>query len=408
MRILAAGVLALLVLPAQAKEGDTFRPFVSAGYFYDSNLFRLADDQSPGFPRDDHYGIFSAGVDVDWKPGRQQIVANATKTLVRYDRNTVYDFDGRDYKATWNWRLGNRLSGNLGATQSLSQSNFDSVGLVNNEVDRKRRFGRAEWEFHPRWRVGGAVAQTDNTNSAPTQFSQDFDQEVQEAFLGYRTPKGSSLLVQLRRIDSDFPTMQILSYNPFLPVVAVSDNSYEQREYNLLGDWKLSGKVTLRGLAGWVEREYTNVLKGSFDGLDPWLVARPDYSGFNGRLSGDWYASGKTLLSVAAYRELAGAQDINASSVLKTGGSLNGIWVLHEKWRLSAGTTVENRDFRGDMGAGTEPREDDTVGATLSLNYMPRQNVSVDAGVKGGRRDSNNNVEDYSFHSFFLNVRADF
>lgn len=402
--LMGLALAAMLALPAQAKEGDTFRPFASLGYFNDSNLFRLSDDESPGFPRDDRYSVLSAGLDVDWKRGRQQVVANATKTWVRYDRNTAFDSDGSDYKATWNWRLGNRLSGNLGANESRSQSNFDSVGLVNNLVKRKRYFGRAEWEFHPRWRIGGGLDETDNTNSDPSQISNDFQQQTQDLTLSYHTPKGSKLRAQVRRIDAEFPTMRILGYHPILPVVAVADNSYKQTEYNLLGDWKLSGKVTLHGQAGWVDRQYENALKGSFGGYDPWLVPRPDFSGFTGRMTADWYATGKTLLSVSAYRELGGAGDINATSVLKNGGSLNGVWLIREKWRLNAGGTYENRDFEGDPNQ----RSDDTVGSSLSLSYMPIRAVSIDVGVRAGRRDSNIADDEYTFNSWFANVRADF
>ena len=198
-------------MPAQAKEGDTFRPFVSYGTFYDSNLFRLADNESPGTPRDDRYSVLSAGLNVDWKPGRQEIVANATKTRVRYNRNTMFDSDGNDYQATWNWQLGNRLSGNAGASESLSQSNFDSVGLVNNQVTRKRRFGRAEWAFHPRWRIGGGIETADYANSASSLASQDAQTQARDVVLSYYTPKGSNLRAQVRRIDAEFPNPQCLS-----------------------------------------------------------------------------------------------------------------------------------------------------------------------------------------------------
>lgn len=401
----------LLAMPVQAKEGDTFRPFVSLGHFYDSNLFRLAESEySQVSQRSEQYDVLSAGLNVDWKLDRQQLVVNATKTLVRYDLNTVYDSDGSDYKATWNWRLGNRLTGNLGAAESLSQSNFDSVGLVNNQVKRKRSFGRAEWEFHPRWRIGGGVEEIDNTNSALSQASNDFQQQAIDAALIYRTPKGSNIRVQMRQIEADFSTLKILEYHPFLPVVAVSDNSYKQTDYNLRSEWRVSGKLTLHGQAGWVDRQYKNILKGSFGGYSPWLVDRPDFSGFVGRVSGDWYATGKTLLSVSAYRELGGAQDINASSVLKTGASVNGVWLIREKWRLNADATFENREFRGELDPNsTQPqRNDDTSGASLSLNYAPTQAVSLDVGMRVGRRDSNISVENYEFKSLFANVRADF
>jgi exopolysaccharide biosynthesis operon protein EpsL len=404
----------LLVMPAQAKEGDTFRPFVSLGHFYDSNLFRLAESEySQVSQRSEQYDVLSAGLNVDWKLGRQQFVVNATKTLVRYDLNTVYDSDGSDYKATWNWRLGNRLTGNLGATESLSQSNFDSVGLVNNQVKRKRSFGRAEWEFHPRWRIGGGVEKTDNTNSAPSQIPNDYQWQAQDVVLTYHTPKGSKLRAQVSRVDAEFPNPDHVTCSfPFPPPCSfpslpteVADNSYKQTEYKLLGDWRVSGKLTLRGQAGWVDRQYENVLRGDLAG-SPELKERPDFSGFSGRMAADWYATGKTLLSVSMYQELGGAGDINAISVLKKGASADGVWLVREKWRLNAGATFENRDFKGDPG--TLQRNDDTLGASLSLNYAPTQAVSLDVGMRVGRRDSNISVENYEFKSLFANVRADF
>lgn len=418
--LLAAGLTlgALLALPAMAKEGDTFRPFVSLGYFYDSNLFRL-DQGEPILEggvlntdpqRSDQYGVLSAGVNVDWKPGRQQVIANATKSLIRYDHYGSLDFDGDDLQATWNWRLGNRLSGDLGAARSTTQSSFEDIRAVNNEVDRERRFGRAEWEFHPRWRIGGGVEDVDNTNSALSQISQDFQLQAYDVVLGYRTPKGSNLRAQVRAIDADFPNPQIFFVCDLPPcppsplVLKVADNSYEQTEYNLLGDWRVTGKLTLRGRAGWVDRSYDNQLSNG--GV---LVQRPDFSDFAGRVTGDWYATAKTLLSVSAYQELGGAQDINASSVLKRGASVNGVWLMREKWRLSAGATFENRDFRGDPGTSLLPqRNDDTLGASLALSYAPIKPVSVDAGARAGRRDSNLSFEDYEFHSLFVSARADF
>ncbi|ODU51050.1 MAG: hypothetical protein ABS92_01140 [Thiobacillus sp. SCN 63-374] len=400
---------ALLVQPALAWEGDTFRPFVSLGQFYDSNLFRLSDSaNSSGIQRDDRYRVLSGGLNVDWKPGRQQLVASATKTFVRYDRNTFLDYQGNDVQATWNWRLGNRLSGNLGATETTGQSSFGDIGVVNNKFTRKRRFGRADWEFHPRWRIGAGVEETDNANSAPSQFVWDYHQTTEDVTLGYQTPKGSRLRAQVRRIDASFPNQQILQ--TFLGLfAAVADNSYEQTEYNLLGDWSLSGKLTLHWTAGWVDRRYDNMLQSNIiGGYYAALEPRSDFSGFNGRVTADWYATGKTLFSMSLYQELAGAQDINATSVLKKGASVNGAWLIREKWRLNAGVTFENRDFRGDMGAGLPQRTDDTWGTSLSVNYAPIQAVSIDLGVSSGRRDSNTSVYEYTFNSAFVNVRADF
>lgn len=404
---------ALLVLPAYAKEGDTFRPFVSYTRYYDSNLYRLAESEYSLVPQlSDQYSVLSAGLNVDWKPGRQQVMASASKSLIRFSKYNQLDYDGSDYQLQWNWRLGNHWSGQAGATENLTQSSFSDLGQqINNLVTRKRRFGRAEWEFHPRWRIGAGVENSDYANSASSLASQNVQQQARDVTLSYLTPKGSALRAQVRRIDASFPNQQILQAGLLfgVPVALVADNSYKQTEYNLLGDWSVSGKLVLHGLAGWVDRRYensllSNIVNGYFAALSP----RPNFSGFNGRISADWYATGKTLLSVSAYQELGGAQDINASSVLKKGASVNGVWLIREKWRLNAGATFENRDFKGDPGTTQLQRNDDTISESLSISYMPIEAVSVDVGVSAGRRDSNISVEDYQFHMVFANVRADF
>lgn len=400
-------VAALAAGSAWAHEGDTFRPFLSAGYFSDSNLFRLDDNESPSTPRPDRYALYQGGLNVDWKPGRQQVLLSATKTLIRYDRNTYLDFNGDDLQGTWNWRLGNRVSGKLGATRSTSQSSFSDIGLVNNSVDRERRFGRVEWELHPRWRIGGGIETTDNTNSAPSQISQNFTQDSYDLVLTYLTPKGSSLRAQVRHTQADYPVMQVLS--AFFIFADMADTSFSQTEYLLGSDWRVSGKLTLRGQAGWVERAYANELRGT-QGYIATLVERPDFSGFTARVTGDWFPTGKTLVSTTLYQELGGATDINASSVLKRGVKLDGVWLVREKWRLNAGATFENRDYRGDPGTvpGLTRRNDDTLGGSLGVSYTPVEAVSVDVGLQAGRRDSNINGENYSFHTLYLSVRGDF
>lgn len=410
-------VAALAAGTACAHEGDTFRPFVSAGYYYDSNLFRLDDGESPGTARDERYALYQAGLNVDWTPGRQQLIVRASKTLVRYDRYSYLDFDGDDLEGTWNWRLGNRLTGRVGATQSTSQSSFDDLGLINNSVDRERRYGRAEWEFHPRWRIGGGVETTDNTNSDPSQVSQNFSQDTYDLALTYRTPKGSNLRAQIRRTEADYPSMQVMattcSIPPFCPPfpltpTLVADTSFEQTDYLLGGDWRVSGKLSLRGQAGWTERSYANQFRNTVG--TPTLVERPDFSGLTTRITGDWFPTGKTLVSGTLFQELGGASDINASSVLKRGARLDGVWLVREKWRMNAGLNFENRDYRGDPGSvpGLPRRNDDILGASLSLSYTPIRMLNVDVGLQAGRRDSNINGDDYDFHTLFANVRADF
>jgi len=163
----AIALAALQAMPAQAKEGDTFGAYASYAHYYDSNLFRLADDENAviienGIPtyttqRSDTFGVLNVGVDMDWKPGRQQVVASASKSFVRYSNFSSLDYDGSDYRGTWNWRLGNHWSGQLGASEVVTQTSFNDLNsvlgifvAVSNLVTRDRQFASAEWELHPR------------------------------------------------------------------------------------------------------------------------------------------------------------------------------------------------------------------------------------------------------------------
>lgn len=386
---------ALCALPAQAKEGDTFRPFVSYTQMWDDNLYRLSQAEIAAnlvTHASDRYGVLSAGLDVDWRPARQQVEARLSKSQVRFDRNTRLDYDGSDYQLKWNWRLGNHWSGRIGATEKVTQSSFsDLVNLqINNEITREDRFVDANWQFHPRWSVGAGATTLSSTNSAAQQASLDYDETAYTATLGYRTPKGSMLRLQLRRVNGDYPRRTVL----FL------DRAYTQDEINVLGDWTVSGKLVARGRLGYVQRQNDT-------------VSQRDFSGITGRLSADYLPTGKTLLSAAVYREIANSDDAIASYQLSTGASLSAAWMATSKLTLRATAQTENRAFEGDTGLmpGLPRRDEDTVSGSVSLSYSPLRMATVDVGVQAGERQSNvpfYAANAYRFRAVFVSMRLDF
>ncbi|MFZ5574890.1 MAG: XrtB/PEP-CTERM-associated polysaccharide biosynthesis outer membrane protein EpsL [Pseudomonadota bacterium] len=386
---------ALCALPAHAKEGDTFRPFVSYTRFWDDNLFRLSQAEIAAnlvTHASDRYGVLSAGLDVDWRPARQHVEARLSKNQVRFDRNAQLDYDGSDYQLKWNWRLGNHWSGRIGAAEKITQSSFsDLVNLqINNEITREDRFFDLNWQFHPRWSVGTGAASTTSTNSAAQQATLDYDETSYTATLGYRTPKGSTLRLQLRRVNGDYPRRTVL----FL------DRAYTQDEINFLGDWTVSGKLVARGRLGHVQRQNDT-------------VSQRDFSGITGRLSADYLPTGKTLLNAALFREIANSDDANASYQLSTGASLGAAWQATSKLTLRATAQAENRRFEGDTGLlpGVPLRDEDTVSGSVSLSYAPLRMAAVEVGVQAGERQSNVPLyaaNEYRFRAVFVSMRLDF
>lgn len=394
MKLLLAGLMALLALPAFAKEGDTFRPFVSYARYYDSNLFRLSDAEiaaaSQAFSKTtDQFGILSAGLNMDWKPGRQRVLASAGLSQTRYSRYSSQDNDGYDYQLRWNWQLGNHWSGQVGATNTQSQSSYSDVqvSFVPNEVTRERQFASANWLFHPRWQIGLNVDQADITNSAPAQRTSNYEDQGMGATMTYITPKGSRFSGQLRKVDAEYPNR----------VLGVIDNSYSQTEYNLLGDWRSTGKLAARGRLGYVQRDYP-------------VVSARSYAGWNGRVSADYFPTGKTLLNLAVYREIGNSDDTNATYSLNTGTTLGAAWLVTDKITLRANAGFVNSDYQGDPGVvvvGTT-RNEDVLSGSLSVSYVPVRMATIDLGLQAGSRDSNISVNDYNFHLVFVSARLDF
>lgn len=397
---------ALLVLPALAKDGDTFRPFVSYTRYYDSNLFRLAEGETTvvvengvvvPVTRDagsDQYGVLNAGLNMDWRPGRQSIQASASMNLVRFSRYTSLDYDGSDYQLRWNWRLGNHWTGRIGATESVTQTSFNDLSLggglqaINNQVTRDNQFVSAEWQFHPRWNVGLGADGVTVSNSTTQQAPLDYEETSVSASLGYTTPKGSQLRGQVRRAEGEYPNR--------LPGLSV-ERAYTQTEYNLLGDWNVAGKLVTRAKVGYVQRENDTAQNG--------------FSSLAGRLSADYVPTGKALLNWAVYRELSNSDDLNASYQLNTGTSLGASWLATSKVTLRASASFENRSFQNDTGLAQ--RDEDTLSGSLSLSYAPVRMATIDVGLQAGRRESNTDVVtvndfSYSFHSVFVSMRAFF
>ena len=403
MKWLLAGVMLLLALPSLAKEGDTFRPYVSYTRYYDSNLFRLAEGETTFVVQDgtivpvtldsasDQYDVLGIGIDVDWKFERQQIVASLSKTRVDYSKYSSLNYDGEDYRGTWNWRLGNHWSGQLGASQSVSQTNFSdfqTLLAVSNLVTRDRQFASAEWELHPRWRIGGGAAQSTSDNSSLQQRSQDYEDTSGYVYASYLTPKGSKLRGEIRRMDAEYPNRQLVS-------TSLIDNSYSQSEYNFLGDWTVTaGKLLTHLKLGLVDRRFDS-------------ISTRDYSELTGRLSADYYPTGKTVLTLAVYREPAPVEEVNSSFLVNTGANLNAAWLLSDKIIARASASYVQGSYELIL-PGQIQRVDDTVSGSLSLSYTPVPMATIDVGLQAGSRDSTYPSVDYGFHLFFVGVRADF
>lgn len=262
---------------------------------------------------------------------------------------------------------------------------------MNNQRTIRNVFGTANWQFHPRWQVGGGVSEVDVINSDVTQLPNNFKEQSEELNLTWTTPKGSSVRTQLRVAKATYPNT---------PPFASIDNGYSQQELNVFMVWPYSGLLQFQSRIGYQKRDHNSLSVRNFSGL-------------TGRVAMDYFATGKTRFTLNVYRELGAVSEISSSYRITSGSSLNGLWNITSKISLNGGLSRETDDFKGDPGFVTSNvpvRQDKSQNILLGLNYQPLRSTVIGLGLQNGRRVSNDVIylRSYKFNTIFANVRVDF
>lgn len=395
------GALLLISQPAHAWKGDTFQPFVSYGDNYDNNVFYLPKHGSmvliqngvPEFivgPVSDSSRELQFGANVDWRPGRQQILLQASEDLVRYSRYKTLDYNGSKLSADWDWHAGSRWDGSIGASRHTSQINFSNLQvftLVSDTFTERRAHVDGGFWIDPRWKIGIDSATSTLRNSSSSQSYLNFNQNSLGPFIEYRTRMGSTLTTQLLAVDSRYPNQQFVSGS-------LVDNSYRENELNITGVWPVTGKTQLQAQLGFIDRRNKNLPQRNF-------------SGFTTGLTAGYSPTGSTSLSLNLYRRSAGADVGYASFVLDTGESVNAKWDMTGTLTLEGGIGHDRFDYEGDPGLafGFPKRIDNVQNVSLALKYKPRETVTLTLGGALGYRNSSYSLYDYHFDMVFANLK---
>ena len=379
----------VLMLPGlvRAVDGDTFRPVVTYGYSYDSNLFRLENDFAAllyGIDTAIHSDTFQrlgVGFDLDWKQGRQRVVAKVLGSKTRFDRYSLLDYTGEDLNLEWQWQLGNYWSGRAGASRAKSLGTFREVtGLVSNTRSDENLFFDANYRIHPRWQASLRLNSRSYTYSAAGQRTSNNDTDAWTAGVYY-------LGNTLQRIGVEFRDSEI-NY-PNRAVTPILDTDYQDRSFNLVANWVATGKSSMNVRIGRVERTNKH-------------LPTQDYSGMNWRVDGNWGISGKSLLGASLYREVRNTEYATSNHALASGGSLNFIWQVMPKTRLQASISQEDLEY------DNIARQDKIKTATLAAVYEPWVGGEVSAGLQRETRDSNTFLYSYKSNALFLNANLKF
>ena len=376
---------------ADAAALDVIQPYLSTRVIHDSNLFRSSPDEGNSEVSETLTHI-EAGIKVRYPVSRQHFNLDFSINRNQFQRYEFLSHNGNNGQVVWNWEAGNLWQGDLGYTRSQTLASFvETQARVRDVRTQQSAFASANYTLHPDWRLhwGGRWSDLESGSSR----NQFLNRDETSGVLGvdYISNADNSLGLEGQLLEARFPESGITS-------ASNSDDSYSQVTISSVADWKYSGNSHFRGRFGYTQRRYSE------------LAAR-DFNGMTGRLTYDWSITGKTLLSVAAWREVGAASDVVSTFAVIKGSSLDVSWFPTSKIFVRGGFAHKSYDFRGDAGfvlGVIDQRKDDISSFGASVGYNPLHNIEL--SLKGiiEERDSTRVGVDYNYKLITADIRINF
>jgi len=379
-------IFAALIRPGLlwAAPEDTLSPYIARSISYDDNFFRLTTN-----PESEKIKQTIAGVKLNWKQSRQNVVIDASVANTKFDRFSELDYLGKNFLALWNWQLGNDFNGAAGYTYVKTLGSYaETQQVVNNLITQQHTFFDGAWQVHSRLRLNGAISR--DTYSQPSSSANGNETMNYEADAYYTPPSGNELGVRAMHQVGIYPVEQLVDGT-------LVNNNYTQDELLATIYWLYSGHIQANGQAGVVSRKQEQ------------LSAR-DFSGTTMRGKITWLATGKSNVDVSVWDEVDAYDDLTTSYTLSKGVSLGAIWNPTAKVSVTAKIQHVGRDFLGDPGLVLGPpqpvRHDNVNSASLFVAYQPIRAVNISGSIQNEHRTSNQPSYDYADN--FVNLTISF
>lgn len=391
-------VLGMMASPSHAEDNeDAFTPYVRGLYGYDSNLFRLQNDQAANAvlgttDTSESFYTLAAGMDMNLRVSRQVIRAHAEYNQTWFNQYKLLDYDGRDAYLKWDWLVGSAATGDVGIAETRTQASYTNVKKpVSNLIRTRQRFFHAAVKLDNPWLVKFGAESVDTDNNASLQQALDATVDSVNAGVQYTTSKGSTVELISRRSDGQYPNRQLVGLTPI-------DNDYLQWDHGVAVAWAPSGKTQVSGKLNYTRRNYTE-------------VPQRDFSGLTGLLAMDWMVTGKTTLRASLHRDIGALENDTASYTLNQGIAFGADWKPTAKLLFNAQLRHDDISYAGDPGfvLSTAPaREDRLTTVQAEMEYSVLRNTMLGLVLKRGVRDSSEALSSYGYNSALVNLRSEF
>jgi glycosyltransferase involved in cell wall biosynthesis len=345
----------------QNPDAHTYDVFVADQVTYDNNIFRLPPGgvdivalAGPNASREDHINTASAGLNGQWALGKQFITLDVDVDDNRFVRNGNLNNVSSSDALKWNWILGNRLTGQVGADFIRALGSFyDTFNYTRDVVDQTEYWGSARYAVGPHIALFGGVLYTDTILSQPALKVNDNQRKAVDFGLEYATAAARTFDFDYRYTDARY------SHTSFLNGVAFNPDYRDETGRFTFKD-VFSEKTQIEALVGYLKRTYPSAAIGSFSG-DIW------------RVTFDWHPTGKTELVVAASRDLQAQLSTQTDYFVSKAVSISPTWIASEKVTLAVSLSRDQQDYIGanEFALNLGNRQDLVNAGQINVVYSP-------------------------------------
>lgn len=398
-------LLALSILPAALKAQESNEPksqersnglnyFAAGSALYDDNLFRQPAESSllSGFNhlhRQDLIARVSAGLQGSWALARQTFELKAQGDENRYQYNDNLSYISGSGMLTWNWSVGSRWSGRLGADYARALADFANNNQVLDKdlVTQRGSFAAADYQVGPRWILRADLRWSSALHSAAVRKVDDGNIRTQKFGVEFKLSPTDAVGWDYRHSNANFSGDLLVNGKNF-------NRNYDESASIAWLKYALGGKTDLDCEAGYVRRNYPNATIGNFTGA-------------TGRATLDWHVSAKTDIAITGWRDLTAYIDAQSNYFVTRGAKITPSWTPTAKITTSVVVSWERQNYIGsDPNLALDPLRHDIVKSVqANATYLPARALEVDVSYRRELRDSNQTYLSYTDNVAILSLR---
>lgn len=397
---------------AVASADDTIKPYVSSSLDYESNFFRIGNNElarDRGLSsREEFIKKVTAGFDSDWQLGRQHFLISGSANQNWFQNNQGLDYTGWNTAATWKWQLLSDLKGQLGYTNFENLGSFTNLNrYIANLSNTQTFFGNASYLFHPNGQIRIGYNRLELAYDNASRKNGDLTQNTYDVNLEYLSQKDYILGLHFSQTDGLYPNRPYssnINQNPFH-----LDSGFTRNVYEVTWNWKPeTNKIAVDGALGYNEQNFPHVSARNFGSMA-------------GQLNVHYLYSEKTSIDLILQRLITQSFNTNSSFLQLQSIELNPKWIPTPKVTIGLPLRYYQQSYLGETGGdlGNLPQQVNyTRSIGINLQYLPVDYVSITPSIMYEKRNSNYNYfpgsanyinsgyRSYDSFSFNLNLQV--